>query len=93
LALRTSGADTYAREAAKYLGIAWEEYPADWTKYGGKKAGPIRNKQMLVEGKPNRVIAFHDNIKKSKGTANMLAQARRCGLKPEIISHENSAGS
>ena len=29
-------------------------YPADWDKFG-RAAGPIRNQQMLDEGKPNMI--------------------------------------
>jgi hypothetical protein len=54
-------------------------FPADWDKYG-KAAGPIRNKQMLDEGKPQAVIAFSYDLARSRGTANMVAQARDAGL-------------
>ena len=54
-------------------------YPADWDKYG-KAAGPIRNKQMLVEGKPQAVIAFTHDLTRSRGTANMVSLARAAGL-------------
>ncbi len=59
-------------------------FPADWNKYG-KAAGPIRNKQMLVEGKPDLVLAFHNNIENSKGTKNMVDIARKAGVKVIII--------
>ena len=61
------GADKLSAEVAKGLHISVLLFPADWTKYG-KAAGVIRNQQMLDEGKPNLVLAFHDDIKKSKGT-------------------------
>ena len=41
------GADTLAREAGEEYGFVVERYPADWSI--GKKAGPIRNTQMLKE--------------------------------------------
>lgn len=53
-----------------------KEYPADWKKHG-KVAGPIRNKQMIDEGKPDVVIAFPGG----RGTANMVEQARKAGIK------------
>jgi hypothetical protein len=64
------GADTLAGEWATTRNILVEAYPADWNKYG-KSAGPIRNRQMLVEGKPDAVIAFPGG----KGTENMIRQA------------------
>ena len=53
-----------------------EEYPANWKKYG-KGAGPIRNQQMLDEGKPDLVVAFPGN----DGTADMVARAKEAGVK------------
>ncbi len=49
-------------------------FPADWNQYG-RSAGPIRNQQMLTEGKPTLVLAFHDNIHNSKGTKDMIIRA------------------
>ena len=73
------GADTMALRWAKDSGIPVERYPAQWDKYG-KSAGPIRNKQMLDEGKPDLVIAFHANISASRGTKNMISQAQAAGI-------------
>lgn len=78
-----NGADRMAGEFAKWKGIAVKEYPADWQKHG-KAAGPIRNRQMLEDGKPDLVIAFSGG----RGTANMISQARAAGVKvliPETI--------
>lgn len=65
-----SGADALAAEWAKDRDIPLEEYPAAWERHG-RAAGPIRNKQMLDEGRPHLVIAFPGG----RGTANMVAQA------------------
>lgn len=73
------GADTFARHAAKYLDLQWQEYPANWALYN-RAAGPIRNTQMLREGKADAVIAFHNNLQGSKGTKNMVEQAIKAGL-------------
>jgi hypothetical protein len=51
------GADTLAKEYATECGWDYEGYPADWRVYG-KGAGYVRNRQMLVEGKPDLVVAF-----------------------------------
>ena len=65
------GADTLAREVATDLGIEVHGYHAQWDKYG-RGAGPIRNRQMVTQEKPDLVIAFHNNILESKGTKDMV---------------------
>ena len=81
------GADILSREVALENGVAVLQFPALWQKYH-RAAGPIRNTQMLEEGKPDIVIAFHDNLAESKGTLNMVNQsfhARKIVVK---VSHE-----
>lgn len=73
------GADTVAGNWAERNGIETQVFPADWQKHG-RGAGPIRNKQMLDEGKPDGVVAFPGG----RGTANMIAQARAAGVKVYI---------
>lgn len=53
------GADRYAEywARANLPTDQHEPYPADWKRYK-KGAGPIRNKQMLEQGKPDIVLAF-----------------------------------
>jgi hypothetical protein len=51
------GADTLADQWAITNWVKIEEYKPNWEKHG-KAAGPIRNKQMLDEGKPDLVIAL-----------------------------------
>jgi predicted Rossmann-fold nucleotide-binding protein len=75
------GADTLAVEWARDRGIRTEVYMADWKRLG-RAAGPVRNKRMLTEGKPNLVVAFPGG----SGTANMVAQARAAGLRVFIWS-------
>lgn len=76
------GADRMTGTWARTWGIKEEKYPADWKKHG-KAAGPIRNKQMLDEGKPDLVIAFM--AKDSRGTKNMVDQAVRAGIEVKVI--------
>ena len=52
---------------------------AKWTQFG-PSAGAIRNKQMLDEGKPNRVLAFFHNMNFSPGTIDMVYQSLQSGL-------------
>jgi hypothetical protein len=70
------GADTLAGQWAHDRGIPVEAFPADWEKHG-RAAGPIRNQQMLAEGKPDLVVAFPGH----RGTANMVRQAREAGVR------------
>lgn len=81
------GADLSAGSVAAGRHLPVEEYPADWRRYG-RAAGPIRNQQMLNEGKPHKVVAFHDHIEQSKGTADMLRRARDAGIPTEVITSE-----
>ena len=73
------GADTIARAVAEELELKVHRFPANWSKYG-RSAGPIRNHQMLVEGKPNLVLAFHKDLLSSKGTKNMVIQAENARI-------------
>jgi hypothetical protein len=86
------GADTLAEHAARALGIAVERYPADWEKHG-KQAGAIRNRQMLTEGKPDMVIAFHADIKNSTGTKDMVVAAFEAGIYTLLIANADEAGA
>jgi hypothetical protein len=56
------------------------EYPAQWDRYG-KRAGYLRNKQMLEEGRPNLVVAFPGG----KGTAMMVKIAKEAGIETRTI--------
>jgi hypothetical protein len=70
-----NGADTMAGCWAEQFNIPVSVYPADWKKHG-RKAGPLRNEQMLREGKPDYVIAFPGG----RGTAHMVRIAREAGV-------------
>jgi hypothetical protein len=83
------GADSIAAKWARRNGITVFAFPADWDLYG-RAAGPIRNKQMLDEGKPDMVIAFHDNIEESRGTRNMLTILRKSGMKQVWLYSHNA---
>jgi hypothetical protein len=65
------GADTLAAKWAQWKGFKAIAFPADWEK-NGKAAGPIRNQQMLDEGKPDVVVAFGGN----RGTNDMVRRAK-----------------
>jgi hypothetical protein len=79
-----NGADTLAKSCAWQLQMNVEEYQADWTQYG-KAAGPKRNQTMLDTG-IHRVLAFHPDLSKSKGTKDMVTRAARAGITVNIFT-------
>lgn len=69
------GADDLAGQWAHERGVPILPFPANWRGYG-KGAGPIRNRQMLEEGRPDGVVAFPGG----RGTADMIRQAEAAGV-------------
>lgn len=78
-------------KGADHLGFLWsclremrqhQRFRAEWKIYG-KAAGPKRNLAMLVEGKPDLVIAFPDPD--SRGTWDMVEKAKKAGVKTIVI--------
>lgn len=78
-----TGADTFAEQWAAQKGINRKTYKAEW-KLWGKGAGPIRNKRMLYEEKPDLVVAFPGGA----GTAHMMKIARVAGVPIHQIVEE-----
>ena len=75
------GIDRSARQWARYNHRSWKTIPADWLRYGPKKAGPIRNGEMAryASSLPDGMcIAIPDPF--SKGTLDMIEQAKRLYL-------------
>ncbi|KKN98902.1 hypothetical protein LCGC14_0141440 [marine sediment metagenome] len=77
------GADTLAGDLAREIGLDVVGFYANWTRHG-KAAGPIRNIRML-NTKPSLVIAFHNDLSKSKGTKHIVNEARKRGIEVEVI--------
>lgn len=75
------GADALAVKFAIDYELGEEPYPANWSR-DGKAAGPIRNQQMLSEGKPDLVVAFPGG----NGTADMVRRARKAGVEVREIA-------
>lgn len=69
-----SGVDWRAREWAQRRGVEVETHFADWAN-GGRRAGPVRNQQMVDAG-AELVVAFPGG----RGTADCVRRARRAGL-------------
>jgi hypothetical protein len=91
------GADNICAAVAEALQFEVRSYPADWETHK-RAAGPIRNQQMLdVENKPDEpidlVLAFHNNIEESCGTADMLDRVVRAGLPWKLCTSADDAKS
>jgi hypothetical protein len=70
-----SGADQFAKDWADAGSVPSKIFKADWAL--GPAAGPLRNQQMLDEGKPDFVIAFPGG----RGTADMVRRAKAAGVR------------
>lgn len=95
------GADSIAAEEARTIGLPVKAFPAHWghgpeclptcRRVVGRAAGPIRNRQMLaflLEGGPSeerRILAFHDDLSRSKGTADMVKIGRKAKVEVEVV--------
>ena len=78
-----SGAETLAGQCAREHNKIETEFMADWKKHG-RAAGPIRNKKMMFEGKPDAVIAFPGGA----GTADMISVAKQNNVKTLVIGEK-----
>lgn len=76
-----SGADSLAEDWARRMGKVLRHFPADWQKHG-RAAGPLRNRQMLLEGRPDAVVAFPGG----RGTAHMTRIAQEAGVPVRIVT-------
>lgn len=70
-----TGGDEIGVLTSEVMDIPLKTFPASWSEYGFS-AGPMRNKQMLEEGKPDIVVAFPGG----KGTEHMKRISRRAGV-------------
>jgi hypothetical protein len=92
------GADMLAGQEAARRGLHVIAMPADWTRFG-RTAGPIRNQQMLrllrgltTSDDERGVWAFHRNISRSRGTADMVHIAAKAGVQVQVFG-DADAGS
>jgi hypothetical protein len=74
-----TGVDPLGERWAYLNDIPVKRFPADWDKFG-KGAGPIRNREMARYGEA--LIACWDGV--SRGTLNMVQEARLKGLKVHL---------
>lgn len=70
-----TGADHRAHSWAFAHGVCTMQFDPNFRAHG-KAAGPIRNADMLMYGRPDLVVAFPGG----KGTANMVQQAKKAAV-------------
>lgn len=70
-----TGADRLSRDWAYKHDVVYETYMADWDQYG-PSAGPLRNTQMILDGKPDLAVIFPGK----DGTNNMFRQCIKRGV-------------
>src|SRR5258707_623656 len=80
-----AGADSAAGDFAAVNWCPELCFMADWSKYG-KRAGYVRNKQMIEEGMPDLVVAFPGG----RGTAMMVKLARQANIKVIEVGSKGS---
>jgi hypothetical protein len=75
------GADAFAKSWAEKRGIRCTTVEADWATHG-RRAGPIRNAEMLDMFPAGRLIAFP--VGESKGTRGCVKMAMGRGMKTSV---------
>jgi hypothetical protein len=81
------GVDLAAEAACKTLQVPYFGFPARWKRYGNP-AGPIRNRFMLTSNPDIALgLAFHDNIKESTGTKDMVKCMIKAGIPVRLYSN------
>ena len=91
------GADDIADTCGKLLGMDVRPYPAHWChteeclkgcrEMVGRPAGVIRNSKMLKENPDiDLALAFHSNLKESKGTRDMVGRLEKVGIEVHKIT-------
>jgi hypothetical protein len=81
------GADKICGYIAHELGMIVKPEPADWGV--GSRGGPCRNQYMLDKYKIDLVIAFHNDLKRSKGTKDMVNRAKKANIPIMLVSETN----
>jgi hypothetical protein len=82
------GADESAAIWAIRRGVTSQRFSASWAERG-PAAGPIRNQQMIDEGKPDLVLAFPGG----RGTADMVRRAKAAGVEVREVPAPTNPGA
>jgi hypothetical protein len=81
-----TGVDGYVYDLCRDKKINYATFYADWETHG-KKAGQLRNKQMIETCRPTLCIAFQrEGMEMTKVTANCLRQCSDAGISGTIIN-------
>jgi hypothetical protein len=75
------GADSLAQMYSEYRGVPCRRYPANWDLLKNA-AGPIRNREMFNDFKPDLVVAFPG----ASGTADMIKVAMKGHCLVHVVS-------
>jgi len=76
------GADRIAERLARARDdLTVRVFAADWARYG-RRAGYVRNIEMLDVGRPDRVLAYQ--VANSPGTGHTVSQAKRRGIPVQL---------
>ena len=78
---KAKGMDSLGEAYAKFNNWEIRHFPADWNTLG-KKAGPVRNQQM-IDARADILICFY--FEDSKGSKDMITRAAANKIK--VISH------
>lgn len=73
-----SGVDHAFEQVARMAGVPTEVHPASWEVHG-RRAGPIRN-QAMVDGGADVCLAFHRDLRRSRGTRDCVRRALEAGI-------------
>ena len=86
-----NGADSLAGRYARLNDVPCREFPANWRPRGSRgpvnmRAGHERNQQMLVQGRPDIVLAMPGG----RGTEDMVRRSRQQGFAVQIHDHRGA---
>ncbi len=76
-----TGADVIVQRVAEEMNMDVEVFEADWERHG-KRAGPIRNQEM-IDSEPDLVLAFP--MKDSKGTWDCIRKSRAAHIETIVV--------
>lgn len=86
------GGDSLGEDWAEAQDVENLHFPARWATEG-RAAGPLRNQRMIDEGKPEAILAFHRNIRESKGTRDMVLRGLKHGIPTYVIPKQEGFGT